>query len=121
MFKCFTSCFVLHLYSYIVQLVKDAMKEMIPYWSELISAISSAIEQLSENLSQFNAGSINLLKHLLWESELRLSQAILPCVEALFMPAINQYLRLLQVTRVTLTLTVLLMTAKMKNIIECVY
>ena len=55
------------------------MKEMIAYWSKLISAISSAIEQLSENLSQFNAGSINLLKHLLWESELRLSQATSLC------------------------------------------
>lgn len=60
-----------------LQLLKDAMQNVLEYWSNRIAAITGEIEQLQENDgSQFNIGAINSLKHLLWKSELQLSKAI---------------------------------------------
>lgn len=62
-----------------LQLLEDAMRNVLEYWSNRIAAITGEIEQLQENddgLAQFNIGAINSLKHLLWESELQISKAV---------------------------------------------
>lgn len=60
-----------------LQLLEEAMQNVLKYWSNRIATISGEIENLQGNdTSQFNVGAINLLKHLLWESELQLSKAV---------------------------------------------
>lgn len=61
-----------------LQLLEDAMRNVLEYWSSRITVITDEIEQLQENIcgNQFNIGAINSLKHLLWESELQLSKAV---------------------------------------------
>jgi hypothetical protein len=60
-------------------LLEDAMRNVLEYWSNRMAAITGEIEKRHESndsLSQFNIGAINSLKHLLWESELRISKAV---------------------------------------------
>ena len=60
-----------------LQLLEDAMQNVLEYWSNRIAAITGEIERLQENdNSQFNVGAINSLRHLLWEAELQLSKAV---------------------------------------------
>ena len=61
-----------------LQLLEDAMQNMLEYWSNRIAAITGEIERLQENdNSQFNVGAINSLRHLLWEAELQLKSCCL--------------------------------------------
>ena len=59
-----------------LDLLKNAMQNVLEYWSKRIAAISSEVAQFHEKKSdQFNAGAISSLKHLLWDSELQLTRA----------------------------------------------